>query len=183
MDLIVSCFLRVQRGISDPSQIRTLFERLENSSEHIELTGNERQSILDFPNLDTLITNLGSATHLQKHVLLQCAATAPDKLTLSELDLLKHPYWLDETFSEMTGLARVGEILDGPNNYKGGHCERLVSRLEELRALYYEINEYDALANARKKTCAAGGRRSSDVPRNNYNALWLHPNAPFGPNA
>jgi len=152
MDLIVLSFVRVQRELSDSSQIQALFERLENSSDYLELTEAERQSILDFPNSDTVSANLGSATHLQKHVLLERAASAPDKLTPRELDLLKHRYWLDKTISEMRTLARVGGILDGSHGHKGGHCERLVSRLEQLRAPYYDLNEYDALINAREES-------------------------------
>jgi hypothetical protein len=152
MDIILPCFLRVQRGLSDASHIQALFERLKNSSEHVELTEAERQSILDLPNPDALSANLGSATHLQRHVLLERAASAPDQLTPRELDLLKHRYWLDKTISETRTLARVGGGLDGSHGYKGGHCERLVSRFEQLRAPYYDINEYDALTNAREES-------------------------------
>lgn len=152
MDVIVPSFVRVQRGLSDPSHILALFERLENDNENVGLTEAERQAILDFPNPDALAANLASSTLLSRQAILERAVSSPEQLTSGELRLLDHRYWRDKTIPEMRVLAGVAETLDGPCLVPGCYSERLFSKIEQLRAPYYETNEASALANARKET-------------------------------
>jgi hypothetical protein len=158
MENIFPTFIRVRRGLTDASHVRTLFERLENNSsnsENITLTEADRLAILDFPNPDIFSAGLVKATDVPKQALLERAASTPDQLTPGELQLLHNRYWPKITFPEAGARNRVCEKLDadgtGGISARMGCSKRALAEIERLRRPYYEPNESVSLSNARSE--------------------------------
>jgi hypothetical protein len=158
MESIFPTFLRVRRGLTDASHVRTLFERIENSSsdsENITLTEADRLAVLDLPNPDIVSAALANATDIPKQALLERAALTPDRLTSEELKLLHDRYWPKISFSDAGARNRVCEKLDadgtGGISARMGCSKRVLAEIERLRRPYYEPNESASLSNAQSE--------------------------------
>lgn len=120
MDIIVPTFVRVQRGLADRSRVQALFDKPETSGENVTLSESDRLAVLDFPDLVVLTQSLTSATHLSRQVLLERAASTPDRLTHRKIEVLQNRYWPNVIESEQDLQISAMETIDRPGGYAAG---------------------------------------------------------------